>query len=148
MRFNLWHLGFGNTLFSLTKDFRQLKSVGYAGKLSQPWETYSHALISASTLWNSGRNLYHPFLKERRRNVTLFSSYIGICCSGRCLESDNFIDCGGRGCMILMYINIMSPQKDKSYLISFDLGVFLSWLICGCKILLNNESSLCWIVKE
>lgn len=57
--------------------------------------------------------------------MTLFSLYIDICYSGRCLESDSFIDCGG-GCMILVYINIMSPQKDKSYLICFDLGVFLS----------------------
>lgn len=32
---------------------------------------------------------------SQRRNVTLFSSYIGICYSGRSLESDSFIACGG-----------------------------------------------------
>lgn len=57
--------------------------------------------------------------------MTVFSSYLGICYSGRCLESDSFID-GRRGCMILVYINIMSPQKHKSYLVSFDLEIFLS----------------------
>lgn len=57
--------------------------------------------------------------------MTVFSAYLGICYSGRCLESDSFID-GRRGCMILVYINIMSPQKHKSYLVSFDLGIFLS----------------------
>lgn len=56
--------------------------------------------------------------------MTLFSSYIGICYSVRCLDSE-FYRLGGLF-MILMYINIMSLQKDKSYLISFGLGVFLS----------------------
>lgn len=49
MHLDLWHLAFANTLFTLTTDFKQLKSVGYAGKGSQPWETYSCALISEST---------------------------------------------------------------------------------------------------
>lgn len=54
----------------------------------------------------------------------------------------------GGGYMILVCVYIMSPQKDKSYLVSFDLGYFChDSLVRGCKILLNNESSSCQIVE-
>lgn len=124
MSLNLWHLGFAITLFSLTNDFRQLKSVGYAGKWSQPWETYSHAPISESTLWN----MSNPFLKERRRNVTVFSSYTDICYSGRCLEPDSSIDCG-RGLYDFSVYLYNEPSKGQILPHWFWLGIFLSQLI-------------------